>query len=250
MGAMNDPTSRPAQGGGVVDDRARVGRKGAPRGWGSRLLTVLGVLMLTLGLGYLGYVGWEFFGTTYVSKRAADDQVVGLRQEWTAGDPVQTGGVPQTEAEPPATSTAWLIRIPALGPDYEWPIVSGISLSDLDHSVGWFPTSALPGQIGNFALAGHRVTHGEPFRDLLDLEVGDEVIIETQTAIYTYVITDPPSKLTVQDTESWVLDPVPGQPGKAPTEALITLTTCQDFFRSPDRSVGFGVLEKTELKTL
>ena len=44
------------------------------------------------------------------------------------------------------------------------------------------------------------------------------------------------------DTATWVLDPVPGKPAEKPTKALITLTTCQDLFRSPDRSIGFGHL--------
>ncbi len=241
---MSDSTSRLADGGGRVGEPKRRDRRRAPGKRRFSFLTLFGVLLLSVGLGYLGYVGWEFYGTSFVSNRAAEDQVVGIREDWGATVPAD----PPVEIEPAAGSAAWLIRIPALGESFEWPIVAGISPSDLDHSIGWFPTTALPGQIGNFALAGHRVTHGEPFRELLDLEVGDEVIIETQSAIYTYVITEPPSKLTVQDTETWVLDPVPGQPGKVPTEALITLTTCQDFFHSPDRSIGFGTLEKTELK--
>ena len=64
------------------------------------------------------------------------------------------------------------------------------------------------------------------------------MIVETRDAIYTYVIDDPPRDLTVPDTATWVLDPVPGEPEAKPTQALLTLTTCQDLFRSPDRSVG------------
>ena len=50
------------------------------------------------------------------------------------------------------------------------------------------------------------------------------------------------------DTDTWVLDPVPGEPESKPTKALLTLTTCQDLFRSPDRSVGFGHLASTKTK--
>ena len=42
-----------------------------------------------------------------------------------------------------------------------------------------------------------------------------------------------------------MLDPDPHHPGAEATEALLTLTTCQDLFHSPDRSVGFAHLAKT-----
>ena len=54
--------------------------------------------------------------------------------------------------------------------------------------------------------------------------------------------------LTVTDVDTWVLDPVPGKQDVPPTRALITLTTCQDLFHSPDRSVGFGHLTQTTKK--
>ena len=89
------------------------------------------------------------------------------------------------------------------------------------------------------------MTHGEPFRRLLELQKGDQVVVETRSKIYTYELDSSAAQLTVQDTEGWVLDPVPGKPSQQPTEALITLTTCQDLFHSPDRSVAFGHLVKT-----
>ena len=92
------------------------------------------------------------------------------------------------------------------------------------------------------------MTHGEPFAQLLTLDKGDEVVVETREAIYTYVIDEPPRQLTVQESDTWVLDPVPGKPSEQPTQALITLTTCQDLFRSADRSVGFGRLASTRNK--
>ena len=141
-----------------------------------------------------------------------------------------------------------LLRIPAFGADYEIPILNGTDLAILSKGVGHYSSTAPPGQIGNFAIAGHRVTHGQPFAQLLELEKGDEVIVETREAIYTYVLDDSPRQLTVPDTDTWVIDPVPGQPDAKPTEALITLTTCQDLFRSPDRSIGFGRLESTQNK--
>jgi sortase A len=92
------------------------------------------------------------------------------------------------------------------------------------------------------------VTHGQPFARLLDLNSGDEIIVETRGAIFTYVLDESPRQLTVTDTDTWVIDPVPGKPELKPTQPLITLTTCPDVFHSAKRSVGFGHLIRTERK--
>lgn len=217
--------------------------------------TVLGVVLLVLGLGCLGYVGYQYIGTNFVADRAFDSGRQNLRQRWQAEQPAPSTGAasarraatPSTAAALPGEATA-LLRIPAFGPDYEIPILEGADLGTLSEGVGHYPGTGLAGQVGNFALAGHRVTHGEPFRRLLELQPGDEVVVETASAVYTYVLDKPPRSLTVTDTATWVLDPVPGEPDAEPTKALITLTTCQDLFRSADRSVGFGHLQSTRNK--
>lgn len=209
-------------------------------------LTVVGVVLLAAGLACLGWVGWQYFGTNFVSKQEAGKEISSLEESWSAAEP----SVPAEGQTAPleAGSAQWLIRIPAFGDDWEWPIVAGIEVPDLKKGVGWYPTTSHPGEVGNFALAGHRVTNGEPFRRMLQLSTGDTVIVETQDTILTYELTSAPSELTVQDTETWVLDPVPGQEGVVPTEELITLTTCEDLFHSPDRSVAFGKLVSSETK--
>ena len=47
----------------------------------------------------------------------------------------------------------------------------------------------MPGQYGNAAIAGHRTTHGQPFNRIDELQVGDEVIVETIVGRYTYLVT-------------------------------------------------------------
>jgi sortase A len=208
-------------------------------------LTVVGLVLLLAGLGCLGWVAYQYFGTNVVAERAFDDGRQDLRQRWAEPAP-SARAEPDPEALP-GDATA-LLRIPAFGADFEIPVLEGTDLDILAAGVGHYPGTAAPGEVGNFALAGHRVTHGQPFRRLLELEPGDEVVVETRTAVHTYVIDEPPRNLTVADTATWVLDPVPGEPEREPTRALITLTTCQDLFRSPDRSVGFGHLQSTRNK--
>lgn len=213
---------------------------------------MVGVLVLLTGLGCLGWVSLQYFGTNVVSERAFDRERSRLRAQWDAAPPTRSGGADQggsrQEAAPVPGDVVALLRIPAFGADYEVPILHGTDLSFLRRGVGHYTSTAAPGEIGNFALAGHRVTHGQPFAKLLTLDKGDQVVVETREAVYTYVLDEPPRQLTVQDTDAWVLDPVPGRPGERPSRALITLTTCQDLFHSPDRSVGFGHLESTTNK--
>lgn len=210
---------------------------------------MIGVVLLLAGIGSLGWVGYQYVGTNVVSRNAFEQESSGLRAQWSSEPAPDATDSPRKAAAAPVPGDAIaLLRIPAFGADYEIPILSGTDLSILDRGVGHYVGTAAPGQVGNFAIAGHRVTHGQPFARLLELDVGDEVVIETRDVIYTYVLDTAPRDLTVPDTGTWVLDPVPGKPEAAPTRPLITLTTCQDLFRSPDRSIAFGHLERTTNK--
>jgi sortase A len=193
-------------------------------------------------------VAYQYVVTNVVAERASESGRQELRTRWQqpggAGSTAPSRGVP---APLPGDPVA-LLRIPAFGPDFEVPVLEGTDPDVLSRGVGHYAGTAQAGEVGNFALAGHRVTHGEPFRRLLELGKGDQVVVETRTATYTYVLDEPPQSLTVADTAGWVLDPVPGRPAAEPTRALITLTTGQDLVPSPDRSVGFGHLESTRNK--
>lgn len=212
-------------------------------------LTVVGIVLLLAGVASLGWVGYQYLGTNIVSRQAFDQESSGLRARWASEPAAQAAPTDPAEVTQAVPGEAIaLLRIPAFGSDYEVPILAGTDLAILDRGVGHYTQTAAPGQIGNFAVAGHRVTHGQPFARLLELDPGDEIVVETREAIYTYVVDTAPRDLTVSDDETWVLDPVPGEPAATPTRPLITLTTCQDLFRSPDRSIAFGQLASTTNK--
>jgi sortase A len=217
-------------------------------------LTIIGIALLAAGLASLGWVGYQYFGTNLTAQHSFSTEKSGLRAKWHQEKKVPTAAKRKHDKQRTAPRTVpgdaiALLRIPAFGAKYEVPIVSGTSLSALSRGVGHYPSTSMPGQIGNFAVAGHRITHGQPFARLLDLTKGDQIIVETRDSIFTYALDVPPKDLTVKSTASWVLDPVPGKPAAAPTRALITLTTCQDLFHSPDRSIGFGHLVSTKNKS-
>lgn len=222
---------------GVDSDHARPQRR-------ISALSVIGLVLLLAGVGCLAWVGWQYFGTNVTSDRAFQQEASGLREQWAAPQKTKGGPSSAKQSTVPGDAIA-LLRIPAFGADYEVPILAGTDLSVLDRGVGHYDSTALPGEIGNFAIAGHRVTHGEPFKRLLELKKGDQIVVETRDHIYTYVLDSSPGKLTVKDTATWVLGPNPQHPDEPPTKALLTLTTCQDLFHSADRSVGFAHLERT-----
>lgn len=196
-------------------------------------------MFLVVGAGLLGWVGWQYFGTGVVSNQKMGEAEGALREDWKKPSPA-----PVT---PPAGKAFVLLRIPKFGADWEKPVVEGVDADDLARGIGHYPHTQLPGQPGNFAIAGHRVTHGSPFRKLLELEKGDQIVVETADAVYTYELDASPRDLTVPPTDTWVLDPVPGK-RDAPAKSIITLTTCQDLFHSADRSVAFGQLVRVSKK--
>jgi sortase A len=235
---------------------------------GPGILTITGMLLIAIGLGSLSWMGFQYFGTNGPAQEAAKSEVSSLEHEWNSGGgldvpdlsaPSITPGATAPASAPASKGPAYtaeqldkamaILTIPALGPGYKVPILVGTSDYVLGRGVGWYESTQLPGQVGNFALAGHRITHGEPFARILELKVGDQVIVTTKSTIFTYAIDKPPSQLTVKDVDTWVLDPVPGKTGVKPTQSIITLTTCQDLFHSPDRAVGFGHLVSTAKRT-
>ena len=214
----------------------------------------LGIGLVAAGLGLLGYVGWQMFGTNIVSERKQREAVEAIERQW-AEEPteIEQGGGQGEDSGPVAepvrlgTATA-LIRIPRFGDDYVMPVHEGIADDVLARGYGHFEDAAQAGGKGNYALAAHRVTHGEPLRDMPKLRPGDEVIVETRDTIYTYVLDTDPNDLIVTFEDVWVVDPKPENPnadGVQPADhpRLITLTTCAELFHTDDRMIAFGHLE-------
>ena len=216
--------------------------RGSGRGQRTRILFWSGVALILAGLVALGYVGWQLWGTTWVSHREQREITGSLQRQWTEG-----GTKLQPKYVPTGKASA-LIRIPKLGRSYVVPVLEGTSHDVLAQGFGHFPRSADPGEVGNYALAAHRVTHGEPLRHLPELRPGDEVVVETVDTTFTYRLDTDPRRLVISFTGTWVLDPVPKNPDGGPQPAqrsgqrLITLTTCSEIFHTDNRMIAFGHL--------
>jgi sortase A len=211
-----------------MSEMSRPSRRPGHTGRG-RTVGIIGLVLLLAGVGVLGYVGWQMFGTNIVSRHKADDLRRSTVSAWGQG------------RDGPALG---LIRIPRFGTTYVKPIIRGFGEESLAKGVAWYPQGAKVGRIGNYVLAAHRVTHGEPFSKFPDLRKGDKVIIETRTAIYTYKLRNAGQSITVDFHTAWPLYPVPAPNGKGrkPHHRLITLLTCSELFHTNNRNVVIGDL--------
>lgn len=96
--------------------------------------------------------------------------------------------LPLDEHAPTPEVTLGRIRIPSIGLDE--PLHQGMTLTAINRGPSQWPGTALPGQVGNMVVAGHRTTYSHPFLDLDLVEVGDEMVVETADgARHTYVAT-------------------------------------------------------------
>jgi sortase A len=212
-----------------------------------------GEVMITLGLVLLLFCVYQLVWTNVEANAATDAAGDDLRQAWVAtspepapAEPAPAAAEPAAAPAPVAPSTAFaFIHVPRLAPGYVKPVVEGVTPSDLAKGVGHYPTTVLPGVVGNFALAGHRATNGEPFRDLDKLRAGDAVVVETADTWYTYTMS---RSEIVSPSQTDVLLPVPRSPGVSATEPLITLTTCNPRWASTERLIWYGSLSDTQPK--
>ncbi|MCY7396656.1 MAG: sortase [Nocardioides sp.] len=84
-----------------------------------------------------------------------------------------------------------------------------------------------PGGVGNYQVTAHRNTAGGPFFSVPDLRAGDRLTLTAAGVSYTYEITGT-RETSFRSTASLAAHraAVPGQPGVAPTRAMITISTC------------------------
>jgi sortase A len=205
----------------------------------------LGELMITAGLVLLLFCAYQLVWTNVEAHREQGRVADSIRQRWQRQLPAPAAG--QVDVPPFKAGVGFaFLHIPALGRTNSTPVVQGVALGDLARGVGHYPRTALPGTVGNFAVAGHRATHGEPFAHLDKVHRGDSVVVETRDTWFTYVVD---STRIVAPTDTWVIDPVPGKKGITPTRRLLTLTTCNPRWASTQRLIIFGHLSGQQART-
>ncbi|MBT2533442.1 class E sortase [Arthrobacter sp. ISL-48] len=209
---------------------------------------VLGELLITAGVILLLFVAWQLWWTNVESDAKQHEVIKEFAQGLGGTAPVRPDpaapedyGVPVLSEAPGHGGTIGIMYIPRFGPNYTRPIVQGTSSDVLDTlGLGHYNNTAMPGAVGNFAVAGHRQTHGAVLDNIHTLVPGDKIYVQTKDGYYVYVFRN---NQIVLPSRTDVLEPVPTQPGAKPTESFLTMTSCNPRFGSQERIIAYALLD-------
>ena len=204
----------------------------------------LGELFITLGVLMFLFVAYQLWWTNVTADAYASGAKHKLESQWSSSAGSRSTAHPAYPASIPVGTKFAIIYIPKL--DVETPIAEGVDKTTIldnglvGHYTGDQETAFPWAATGNFALAGHRNTHGEPFRYINKLVPGDQVIVETAYDYYIYTITS--TLAQTSPTNVSVIAPIPPQSGFTKPGRYITLTTCTPEFTSTYRMAVWGKL--------
>lgn len=196
---------------------------------------------ITFGLVVLLFASYEVWGKTMEVNAEQNKLDNALEQNWGDGG---VGRAPtQADNTPPLPGKAIArLYIPRLGK--HWVVVEGVTPKAIRNAPGHYPDSAQPGKVGNFSVAGHRAK--AIFWDLDKLKDGDPIVVESRTHWYVYRV----ERIRIVSPKAVeVVAPVPGQPGKKPKNAWLTLTTCNPKLDNYERLIIHAKLAKTTVKS-
>ncbi|WLW53672.1 class E sortase [Streptomyces sp. YU58] len=237
-GAPESPAdSASASEGGRPLSRVEARRQARARKPGPAVVAsrALGEVFITTGVLMLLFVSYQLWWTNVRAHAQADKEASSLQDDWASGKRAPGSFEPGQGFA--------ILHIPKL--DVVVPIAEGVSNKKvLDRGmVGHYGEAplktAMPdAKTGNFALAGHRNTHGEPFRYINRLTAGDPIVVETQDKYYVYKMTSILPVTSPSNTS--VIDPIPNGSGFTTAGRYITLTTCTPEFTSKYRMIVWG----------
>lgn len=117
-----------------------------------------------------------------------------------------------------------IMRIPSLGSDWIRTVSEGTTLGILDRlGIGHYEKSEFPGELGNFALAGHSGNKWTPFAKYQEIEIGDLIEIETYDTKYVYEVIE---TVIVDETDIKTVYENPSLKSDIDGESWLTITTC------------------------
>jgi sortase A len=235
------------------------GRAPAKRSIATKVVGVLGELLITAGVFVLLFLGWQLWWNSIVLTNEQASDATSLADDWKL--PVVTGttptpapsssnaaaapvnyGDPAVMGAPSAGADFAILYVPRFGADFKRTIAEGVD----PHTVlnkggaGHYEDTQMPGEVGNFAVAAHRDGWGSAFIKINELQIGDPIYVETQDGWYTY---------RYRDTEYvtpygvGVIDPVPQVDGATAVDRLITLTSCNPLYIASERIIAYGAFE-------
>jgi sortase A len=185
--------------------------------WSRRLFLAIGIA----ALGYCGFVLADAKLYQAYESRQFDEALKNVRLSRAGGEPLLAPALPPLLAEAnrardvagSADVPLGRIEISSLG--LAAMILEGTDERTLGRAVGHIPGSAMPGQPGNVAIAGHRDTF---FRGLRNIRKNDEITVTTMQGA---------SRYSVDSTE--IVGPEDVRILDSSTDEILTLVTCYPF---------------------
>jgi sortase A len=224
-----------------------VGRRQRYRIGAAALGSLCSVLVVVIGVGLMGGRS-EMAPTVAVPATVAEPSPVPILTSTTSGPTstttttaaVTTTTGPQLRLPVPADlpddpyadtpdDVVATISIPALGLDAA--VHTGMTLTAINRGPSWWPGTALPGQLGNVVIGGHRTTYSRPFHDLDQLQPGDPVVMTTGSGRYTYVV-----------VKTEVVEPTAVEIADQTLDYTATLFACH-----PPGSAAYRIVAKLQL---
>ncbi|MEV7393813.1 MULTISPECIES: class E sortase [unclassified Streptomyces] len=204
-------------------------------------------LCITVGTLIVLFVVYVLFWTGVKADSVMHDQIDRLQRQWSAEATVH----PTAKASAPAAPAAYhygrpfaIMYIPRFGFTWNKPVLEGTGTDVLKKGLAHYARTARLGQEGNFAVAGHRRTYGDPFLDFPELREGDAIVLTDGTTWFTYRIDKGPYKTVPTDVE--VIDPVPRKSGYTRPGRYLTLTTCDPEWGHSHRLIVWAHLDSTQ----
>ncbi len=201
--------------------------------WG-KIRNILGILLIVAGISLIGVTIWMKYDT-YRQQQAVLDSFRNLQFDVPEGENKDTEALKEEDTKENSNKAEkvevekekkpekaqleegkgiGILNIPKI--NLEIGIIEGVSYEDIKYVVGHFPGSPMPGEKGNFSIAGHRISYfGQAFKDIDKLEKGDKVKVTYNGKEYTYEVTD---MYEVTPNETDALNPT--------KDATITIVTC------------------------
>jgi sortase A len=209
-------------------------------------------LFITVGSVIVLFVVYVLFWTGVQADDVMDDQIELLQEQWarSSAPPAASGSSTPSTGSPPkpgpyAKGKPFAIMyVPRLGFTWNKPVLEGTATGTLKKGLGHYAETAQLGRKGNFAVAGHRRTYGDPFKDFPKLRRGDAVVLTDGTTWFTYRIDKGPYKTVPSDIE--VIDPVPRTSGYTRPGRYLTLTTCEPEWGHSHRLIVWAHLDSTQ----
>ena len=170
----------------------------------------IGILLILIGVSIIGTVVYKKMVTSNKQNEVLESFENQLKEDNTNNESHEDVNLDSINGYTPIA----ILEIPSIR--LKQPVVEGVTEDVIKYFLGKFPESAMPGEVGNFSVAGHRVSDfTDAFINLYKVKPGDKVIVTTKSGKYTYEV-----------DESFIVEPEQVEVLDTADYEKITLITC------------------------